>query len=383
MHLKKERAAAFAVTAASAAVILHGTGESSTSTAAAALFLAALVTFAATPLVRLLAYCINAVDVPGDGRRMHDHPIPRIGGLAIILGFAAGALISGIMAGQLKNLPGRTVMTDAGGAEILSMLKSMLPGAAMTDAGGAEILPMLKSMLPGAVMITALGLADDIRAIGPWPKLIVQTAAALVTVQRGEVIESVSGIFGAGPYQLPGWFATFLSVFWIVGVTNAVNLIDGLDGLACGVSAISSVTVAVTAGLTAGAYAAVPAASLAGACIGFLPYNLSPAWIFMGDTGATFLGYTLAVISIQGLFRYPETVPFAVPCLILGLPVFDTCFAVVRRVAHGRSPFLPDRGHICHRLVDRGLSRQKTTILLWAVSAVLSIFAAAIVFAGR
>ncbi len=361
MHLKKERVAVFAAAAASAAAILTGTGASFAPAAAAALFLAASVSFAATPFVRLLAYRINAVDVPGDGRRMHDHPIPRIGGLAIIAGFAVATLASGTMAGQLRSL-----LDEA--AENIS------------DGSKAE---MLRSVLPGAVMITALGLTDDIFTLGPWPKLIVQTAAALVTVQRGNVIESVSGIFGAGPYPLPGWFGTFLSVLWIVGVTNAVNLIDGLDGLACGVSIISSVAVAVVSGLTAGAYAAVPAASLAGACIGFLPYNFNPAWIFMGDTGATFLGYILAVLSIQGLFRYPETIPFAVPCLILGLPVFDTCFAIVRRVAHGRSPLLPDRGHICHRLVDWGLSWKKTVVLLWTVSAVLSVFAAALVLAGR
>ncbi len=381
MHLKKERAAVFTAAAASAVAILTGTGASFAPAAAAALFLAASVSFAATPFVRLLAYRINAVDVPGDGRRMHDHPIPRIGGLAIIAGFAVATLASGTMAGQLRSLLDKAAVSVSGGSKA-EMLRSVLSGAAVSVSGRSKA-EMLRSMLPGAVMITALGLTDDIFTLGPWPKLIVQTAAALVTVQRGNVIEFVSGIFGAGPYPLPGWFGTFLSVLWIVGVTNAVNLIDGLDGLACGVSIISSVAVAVVSGLTAGAYAAVPAASLAGACIGFLPYNLNPAWIFMGDTGATFLGYILAVLSIQGLFRYPETVPFAVPCLILGLPVFDTCFAIVRRVAHGRSPLLPDRGHICHRLVDRGLSWKKTVVLLWTVSAVLSVFAAVLVLAGR
>lgn len=198
-------------------------------------------------------------------------------------------------------------------------------------------------MLPGVAMICALGLADDLHPLGPWPKLAVQFLAALVTVWGGNVIESVSGVFTGGLYPLPGWLGWVLSVLWIVGITNAVNLIDGLDGLACGVSAIASLTIALIAGTAGGSHVVIPAASLAGACLGFLPYNLNPARIFMGDTGATFLGFAMAVMSIQGLFRDPA-IPFAVPCLILGLPIFDTCFAIVRRLAHGKSPLLPDRG---------------------------------------
>lgn len=363
MHLKKGRMIAFALLAAAAAAVISGTGAPFASNAAAAFFLAFLVSFLAVPFVRLLAYRINAMDVPRDDRRMHRHPIPRIGGLAIILGFAAGAFFPALMAGELQSI------------------LSGVTGSAFGEPE-REMLQMLQSMMPGAVMIAALGLADDIRSLGPWPKLIVQTAAALVTVQGGTVIKSVSGIFGAGPYPLPGWFGLVLSMLWIIGVTNAVNLIDGLDGLACGVSAISSMAAAFIAGTVTRSCAVVLAASAAGACIGFLPYNLNPARIFMGDTGAIFLGYILAVISIQGLFRYPEKIPAAVPCLILGLPVFDTCFAVVRRTARGRSPLLPDRGHIHYRLVDRGFSQKQAAALLWAVSAALSVLAAALASAG-
>lgn len=359
MHLKKERAFAFIITAASAAAIIIGAGAPLVKSTAAALILAAVVSFFSTPLVYRLAYRIHALDVPRDSRRMHDHPIPRIGGLAIILGFVAGMFIFGPAAKQLRNIfPRMSVITDSAERETLSMLRSILPGA---------------------VIIAALGLADDIYTLGPWPKLAVQIIAALATVRGGNVIEAISGIFTARTYPLPGWLGLFLSVLWIVGITNSVNLIDGLDGLACGISAISAIAVALISGTVTGSFAVIPAASLAGACIGFLPYNLNPAWIFMGDTGATFLGYILAVTSIRGLFQYPGKVPFAVPCLILGLPIFDTVFAIVRRVVHGRSPLLPDQGHIYHRLINRGLSRRQTAVLLWMVSAALSILAALIV----
>ena len=131
-------------------------------------------------------------------------------------------------------------------------------------------------------------------------------------------------------------------MFWIVGITNAVNLIDGLDGLACGVSTISSMTLLVIALTVAEPSIAILTAALAGACIGFLPYNLNPAKIFMGDTGSTFLGFILATVSIQGLFKFYTIISFAVPFLMLGLPIFDTSFAILRRLAKGQSPMTPD-----------------------------------------
>lgn len=368
MDLKKKRVIVFVITVGLAVAILAGTGLPLAQNAAAAFAPAAFVSFLVTPFVRRLAYRINAMDVPQDARRMHDHPVPRIGGLAIILGFAAGAFFSMTVAEGLQNVP-------SGVAE------------AVSGVSGRETLSMLRGMLPGALIIAALGFVDDLRTLGPWPKLAVQVIAALMAVCGGNVIEAVSGIFNPWPYQLPRWIGVFLSVLWIVGVTNAVNLIDGLDGLACGISAISSGAAALAAGFCAAssgsgmaASTVLPAAALAGACIGFLPYNLCPARIFMGDTGATFLGYILAVLSIRGLFRYPEAVPFAVPCLILGLPVFDTCFAVVRRAARGRSPLRPDRGHVYHRLLDHGVSKKQTTAFLWVVSADLSILAFLILF---
>ena len=171
-------------------------------------------------------------------------------------------------------------------------------------------------------------------------------------------------------------------MLWIVGITNAVNLIDGLDGLACGVSTISSMTLLVIALIVAEPDVAILMAALAGGCIGFLPYNLNPAKIFMGDTGATFLGFILATVSIQGLFKFYAIISFAVPFLMLGLPIFDTCFAIFRRVAHGQSPMAPDRGHIHHRLIDMGFSQKQAVAVLYIISAILGLSAVVLTTIG-
>ena len=179
-----------------------------------------------------------------------------------------------------------------------------------------------------------------------------------------------------------GWLSIPISVFWIVGITNAVNLIDGLDGLACGVSTISSMTLLVIALTVSEPDVAVLTAALAGACIGFLPYNLNPAKIFMGDTGSTFLGFILATVSIQGLFKFYTIISFAVPFLMLGLPIFDTSFAILRRLAKGQSPMTPDRGHIHHRLIDMGFSQKQAVAVLYVISAILGLSAVVLTTSG-
>jgi UDP-GlcNAc:undecaprenyl-phosphate GlcNAc-1-phosphate transferase len=166
-----------------------------------------------------------------------------------------------------------------------------------------------------------------------------------------------------------------ITIIWIVAITNAVNFIDGLDGLACGVSCISSVNLLVIALLVADAPVAVVVAAMTGACLGFVPYNFNPAKIFMGDTGSTFLGFMLATISIQGLFKAYTVISFAVPFLLLGLPIFDICFSVIRRVAHGKNPMQADRGHFHHRLIDMGFSQKQTVAILYIISALLGLCA--------
>ena len=262
-----------------------------------ALLCAFAVSFLMCPLVKSFAYKIGAIDVPKDNRRMHKKPVPRLGGLAIFLGF------------------------------IVSMLLFV------------KVDHQLQGILLGASIIVVLGVVDDMSPLRAYFKFCVQIFAALVAVFHGVVIQTLSNpnVFAESPYWDLGWLSIPITVLWIVGITNAVNLIDGLDGLACGVSTISAISMLVIALLVSESDVALVMAALVGACLGFMPYNKNPAKMFMGDTGSTFLGYILATISIQGLFKYYAIVSFAVPFLILGLPMFDTLFAIIRRLAekHG------------------------------------------------
>lgn len=301
-----------------------------------ALLAALVVSFASTPLVKSLAQKVGAVDVPKDGRRMHDHPIPRMGGLAIFFGFMLAVLVF------------------------------------------VPITQQLRGMLLGAVIIVVLGIFDDIYSLRASFKFMVQIVAALVAVVYGSNVVTVlsnPNVFSANPYWELGILAVPFTVIWVVAITNAVNLIDGLDGLAVGVSTISSMTLLVIALSVSDWPVAVLMAALAGGCIGFMPYNLNPAKIFMGDTGSTFLGFVLAVVSIQGLFKFYTIVSFAVPFLMLGLPIFDTAFAFIRRIAHGKNPMSPDRSHIHHRLIDMGLGQKQAVAVLYVISAILGLSA--------
>lgn len=309
---------------------------------ATALGVAFLIALILTPVVRTLAVKMGAVDVPKDNRRMHDHPIPRMGGLAIFFGFLLSALLF------------------------------------------VPLTEQYRGMLLGAVVIVILGIFDDIKALRASFKLVIQIIAALVAVFAGNVIEYIANpnIFSSNPYWHFGLLAYPITIMWIVGMTNAVNLIDGLDGLACGVSSISSLTLLVIALLVREPDVALLVAALAGGCLGFLPYNMNPAKIFMGDTGATFLGYVLAVISIQGLFKWYTMISFVVPFLLFGLPIFDTCFAFVRRIAHGQSPMHADRSHVHHRLIDMGFSQKQAVAVLYVITAILGLSAVVLTTSG-
>ena len=307
-----------------------------------ALLAAAVISCASTPMVKALSIKFGAVDVPKDDRRMHDHPIPRMGGLAIFFGFMVSMLLF--------------VVLDT----------------------------PKKGMLLGAVIIVILGVLDDKYALPAKPKFLVQIIAALIAVLAGNRIDVLSNpnIFSANPVWQLGWLAYPVTVIWIVAITNAVNLIDGLDGLACGVSTISSATMLMIALRFCELDVAVMMAALVGACIGFLPYNFNPAKIFMGDTGATFLGFIMATVSVNGMFKQSTIISFVVPFLVLGLPIFDVCFAVVRRVSHGQSPMQPDRGHVHHRLIDMGFSQKQAVGVLYVISAILGLSAVVLATSG-
>jgi len=300
-----------------------------------ALAVSAGVCFGATPAAGRIARRIGAMDRPGESRRVHDHPIPRLGGLAILLGLLAGVMPFGTFDREMRGI------------------------------------------LLGCLVIAALGVADDLRDLRPWVKLLFQTLAALIALGHGVEIRLLTNpIHFAGGTLSLGALSAPVTLLWIVGMTNALNLIDGLDGLAAGVSLISCVCMlAVSLFLPAATDMSVLLGALGGACLGFLPYNRNPARIFMGDTGAMLLGYVLSTASVLGLFKMYAAVTFAMPLLILALPLTDTVFAVVRRLARGESPLKADRGHIHHRLLDMGLSQKQTVAVLYAVSAILGLAA--------
>ena len=308
-----------------------------------ALLVALVVSFLMTPVVKTFAYKVGAIDVPKDNRRMHKTPIPRLGGLAIFIGFMVSILLF------------------------------------------AQIDSEMKSILLGAVIIVVLGVVDDIMALPAMLKFVVQIGAALIPALNGVQILAFSNpnIFSDNLYWVLGGLSVPFTVLWIVALTNAVNLIDGLDGLANGVSAISATTMLVIALMASEMQVAIVMAALVGASIGFMPYNLNPAKMFMGDTGATFLGYILATMSIQGLFKYYAVISFVVPFMILGLPIFDTAFAFVRRIAHGQSPMHADRSHIHHRLIDMGLNQKQAVATLYVISAILGLSAVVLTTSGE
>jgi len=287
--------------------------------------IAMLVTLAATPIVKRIALRFGVVSEENDARRMHHHAIPRMGGLAIFLGF------------------------------VISLLAFY----------GSRMTPELWGVLLGALVLIVLGVFDDKYALNPWIKLVIQFFAALIPSLFGVQFDRMMNIFG-GPnvYIDFGWLTYPITVVWIMGLINAVNWIDGLDGLAAGISCISALSMFLVSLIIGDPLVAGVLIVLAGACMGFLPYNMNPAKIFMGDTGSMFLGYMLAVMSILGMFKFYAIVSFAVPFLVVGLPLFDSVFTIARRLFNGKSPFYADRGHIHHRLIDLGLNTKQAVMIL-------------------
>jgi UDP-GlcNAc:undecaprenyl-phosphate GlcNAc-1-phosphate transferase len=241
-------------------------------------------------------------------------------------------------------------------------------------------------ILLGSLIMLAIGAVDDAVSLKWYIKLPAQLLAAYVAVHFGIAIQTFANpnIFSdIEIIRLGGILSPVVTVLWIIGITNAVNLIDGLDGLACGVSGISAVTMLVVTFIIGDVGAAIITAALAGACLGFLPYNFNPAKIFMGDSGAYSLGFILATVSIMGLFKFYAVITFAVPLLVLALPLVDTLFAFLRRIANGQHPMHRDRGHFHHRLIDMGFSQRQAVVLMYAVSVILGLVAIVMVATGE
>jgi UDP-GlcNAc:undecaprenyl-phosphate GlcNAc-1-phosphate transferase len=230
--------------------------------------------------------------------------------------------------------------------------------------------PML-GVLAGIAVIFVVGVLDDILELNPGQKLLGQLAAAGVVIAFGVRISFVSNPFGGGIILL-GVLSVPLTLFWIVGFANVINLIDGLDGLAAGVSGIAALSFLVLAAQSNVFAAGVLAAALLGACIGFLRYNFNPASIFMGDSGALFLGFTLACVSLLGVMKSVAAITLVVPLLIIGVPIFDTFSAIIRRSRHGQPIQSADKGHIHHRLLGRGFNQRQTVLIIYVWSIALA-----------
>lgn len=317
------------------------------------------------PEIRSRALALGLVDKPGEERRIHKVPIPRLGGVAIFISilFSLSALVA--IAGRLPR-----------------------------DARGVE---GLAGIAVGGTLVFVLGLLDDLESLKAKQKLVVQILAACAAYSLGVRIRSIPipanmnidlgflSITGGVPIDL-GILSLPITVLWLVGVANAVNLIDGMDGLAAGVAAISAVTIwSVALGDSIDRpYAALMAAVAAGALIGFLRWNFNPARIFLGDSGAYLVGFILGAISITGVIKGATASTVIVPTVLLALlilffPLLDTSWAVVRRAAARKPIFAPDAGHIHHRLLQTGLSQKKVAYIIYGVSGFLGLIAASLV----
>src|SRR5215218_5971865 len=287
-------------------------------------FLLALgVVLVLTPAVGRFARILGVVDEPGEKRRIHLRPVPRLGGIALLLG-------------------------------------TFVPALAFLTLDG-----VYRGILLGAAVATCVGVVDDFRGLPWWAKLGGQISAAVIAVGFGVHVERFTFPL-LGIQQLPDWVGMPLSVLWIVAIMNMVNFLDGMDGLAAGICAIAGSTFAIIALSLGKPQAAILSAIVAGACFGFLRHNFYPARIFMGDSGAMLLGFVLATLSVQGLLKTAATVALFFPLLVLAIPILDTSFVVARRLKHGEKVYAPDQAHLHHRFLRRGVSQRRATMTMWA-----------------
>lgn len=305
-----------------------------------AMFAALVLALLLTPLVKKLAIRMGAVDEPNE-RKVHQRVMPRMGGVAIYLSFALIVLATQPLT--------RTVT----------------------------------GLLLGGGWIILVGILDDTRGLSPKMKLLGQIIGAAILVAFGYKVEFITNPFRDGLLIL-GKLAVPLTIFWIIGITNAVNLIDGLDGLAAGTSAIAALTMGAVViseyqlhgALGADSLLVIPLALiLTGSILGFLRYNFHPARIFMGDSGSMFLGFTLSAMAIAGLAKGATIISVCIPFVILGIPICDTLFAIVRRFLNRQPIFQADKQHLHHCLLEKGLSHKQTVLVIYAINGVLGLSA--------
>lgn len=292
-----------------------------------------ILALAFTPVAIKIAPLIGAVDIPKDNRRMHTKPMPRFGGMAIYIGIIGAMLI---------------------------------------------FMPMdtkLLGVIAGGTLIFIVGIIDDLKGMPAKVKLLCQIVCALILFQFSVRISGMANPFGDGYIVFPWVISLLITVVWIVGITNTVNLIDGLDGLAGGVAFIASLCIAYTAYISHYPTVSIAMLAIAGGALGFLPYNFNPAKIFMGDGGSLFLGFMLAGLSVMTPVKGATMLAMVVPVLVLALPIFDTAFAILRRVVNKRPIMEADKGHLHHRIMAVGLGQRRTVLTLYGISGVMGVAA--------
>jgi UDP-GlcNAc:undecaprenyl-phosphate GlcNAc-1-phosphate transferase len=309
-----------------------------------------VITLATTPASMLVAGRIGAIDVPRDKRRMHDRPVPRLGGLAMFIGVVATLLL-------IKN--------------------AFFQQAFLFENYSGVSADKINGLIAGGAVIFVAGVIDDARGLRPLVKLAMQIAGAAAAFAFGVRMDTIKllGIDLVGGSAENLALSFIITVVWIVAIVNMINLIDGMDGLAAGVVGISSLAIAY-AGYIRGYYdLTLGMCTVAGSAFGFLPFNFYPAKSFMGDSGAMFLGFMLASVSVMSQAKSATIVAIIVPVIVLGVPLFDVLFAVFRRVLRGQSILSADKGHLHHQLSQIGMGQRRTVIMLYGITSVMGVAA--------
>ena len=319
--------------------------------------IAFMTAFMATPHTINLAKKVGAVDTPKDARRINKITMPRLGGLAVILGFFVS----------------------------VTYLLIVMTIENKIDLSQDNYVRKIYGFTIGAFLIGIICFVDDVRGVPALIKLVFQIAAASVVIKSGIMIDNLD----IPIFHFENFGETFyiiLTVGWIVGITNAINLIDGLDGLSTGISIISCLSLLIIFSLNGSPLISILLiTALGGSLCGFLPYNFNPAKTFIGDTGSNFLGYCLSIISILGIAKTYTAIVIVAPLIVLGLPLFDTLSSIVRRLIHGKSLkaiIQPDAGHLHHKMLRKGFSQKQAVLILYGISAILGMFAIILLESG-
>ena len=304
------------------------------------------LTFVLTPLIRNVCVRWGLVDKPDQGRKLHPYPIPRAGGIPIFISFFASQLV-------------------------------LFAVARVTGSAVGQGFPLMWNLVPAAATVFFTGLLDDLRGLKPWEKLAGQIVAASLAYMAGVRIAAVGG------HAIPVWLGCPLTIVWLVGCANAFNLIDGVDGLACGIGLFSTITTAVAAVLNRSVGLATGTVALGGALLGFLRYNFNPASIFLGDCGSLLIGFLLGCYGVLWSHKATTALAMTAPLMALAIPLLDTALSIARRFLRGQPIFTGDRGHIHHRLLERGLTPRRVVLTLYLVCGVAATFSLLLSVAHR